>query len=121
MEDRGDAGPNALYAAVQDAMSKATQNPALAGLLSTYQINVPQLDVNVDRDKVKQQDVKLSDVFETLQIYLGSTLRERLQPLRAHLPGHGAGGRAVPLARRGHPHAARRAMPTAQWCRWARC
>jgi len=73
VEDRGDAGPGALYAAVQDAMGKAAKNPALAGLLSTYQINVPQLDVNVDRDKVKQQGVKLSDVFDTLQTYMGST------------------------------------------------
>ena len=39
---------------------------------STYQINVPQLNVNVDREKVKRQGVKLSDVFQTLQVYLGS-------------------------------------------------
>jgi hydrophobe/amphiphile efflux-1 (HAE1) family protein len=73
VEDRGDAGPEALYLAVQDALAKAAKNPALAGLLSTYQINVPQLDVTVDRDKVKQQGVKLSDVFDTLQTYMGST------------------------------------------------
>ena len=73
VEDRGDAGPEALYAAVQDALGKAAKNPTLAGLLSTYQINVPQLDVSVDRDKVKQQGVKLSDVFDTLQTYMGST------------------------------------------------
>ncbi|HEV2702037.1 MAG TPA: multidrug efflux RND transporter permease subunit [Steroidobacteraceae bacterium] len=73
VEDRGDAGPEALYAAVQDALGKAAKNPALAGLLTTYQINVPQLDVSVDRDKVKQQGVKLSDVYDTLQTYMGST------------------------------------------------
>jgi hydrophobe/amphiphile efflux-1 (HAE1) family protein len=73
VEDRGDAGPEALYAAVQDALGKAAKSPQLAGLLSTYQINVPQLNVNVDRDKVKQQGVKLSDVFDTLQTYMGST------------------------------------------------
>ena len=42
------------------------------GVFSTYQINVPQLNVNVDRVKVKRQNVKLSDVFQTLQVYLGS-------------------------------------------------
>ena len=73
VEDRGDAGPEALYAAVQEALAKAAKSPTLAGLLSTYQINVPQLDVSVDRDKVKQQGVKLSDVFDTLQTYMGST------------------------------------------------
>jgi len=72
IEDRADAGPEALYAATQEVVAKAARDPALAGVLSTYQINVPQLDVNVDRTKVKRQGVKLSDVFDTLQTYLGS-------------------------------------------------
>jgi len=72
VEDRADAGPEALYAALQEALGKAQKEPALAGLLSTYQINVPQLNVNIDRVKVKREGVKLSDVFETLQTYLGS-------------------------------------------------
>jgi multidrug efflux pump len=72
VEDRGDLGSDALYAAVQEALKKAYQNPAIAGEFSTYQINVPQLNVNVDREKVKRQNVKLSDVFQTLQVYLGS-------------------------------------------------
>jgi multidrug efflux pump len=72
VEDRGDAGPEALYAAMQEAMGKAQKEPSLAGLLSTYQINVPQLNVDIDRVKVKRQGVKISDVFETLQTYLGS-------------------------------------------------
>ncbi len=72
VEDRGDLGPDALYAAVQETIKKASQNPALAGSFSTYQINVPQLHVDVDRAKVKREGVKLSDVFQTLQVYLGS-------------------------------------------------
>ena len=72
VEDRGDLGSDALYAAVQDALKKAYQTPQLAAAFSTYQINVPQLNVNVDREKVKRQNVKLSDVFQTLQVYLGS-------------------------------------------------
>ncbi|HVY79765.1 MAG TPA: efflux RND transporter permease subunit, partial [Steroidobacteraceae bacterium] len=36
------------------------------------QVNVPQLKVNIDRIKAKQQDVKLSDIFQTMQVYLGS-------------------------------------------------
>jgi len=72
VEDRGDLGEQALYAAINDAVKKANQTPALAGVFSSYQINVPQLKVNIDRTKVKQQNVKLSDVFQTLQVYLGS-------------------------------------------------
>ena len=72
VQDRANHGPEALYAAVQDAIGKAYQDPTLAGVFSSYQINVPQLDVNVDRVKVKRQNVRLSDVFQTLQVYLGS-------------------------------------------------
>jgi hydrophobe/amphiphile efflux-1 (HAE1) family protein len=72
IEDRAERGAEALYAAVQEVIGKAYQDPKLAGVFSSYQINVPQLDVKVDRSKVKRQNVKLSDVFQTLQVYLGS-------------------------------------------------
>jgi hydrophobe/amphiphile efflux-1 (HAE1) family protein len=72
VEDRGEAGPKALYDAVQNALKQGYANPALAGLFSSYQVNVPQLDVNVDRVKVLQDHVNLDDVFQTLQVYLGS-------------------------------------------------
>jgi hydrophobe/amphiphile efflux-1 (HAE1) family protein len=72
VEDRADAGPQALFAALSEALGKANKNPALGGAFSTYQINVPQLDINVDRVKAKRENVRLSDVFETLQVYLGS-------------------------------------------------
>jgi hydrophobe/amphiphile efflux-1 (HAE1) family protein len=72
VEDRADLGEEALYTATQDAIKKAYADPSLAGVFSTYQINVPQLNLNVDRVKAKRQNVKLSDVFQTLQVYLGS-------------------------------------------------
>src|SRR5438874_3633491 len=72
VEDRADAGPQALFAALSEALGKAYQNPALGGAFSTYQINVPQLNVDVDRVKAKRENMRLSDVFETLQVYLGS-------------------------------------------------
>jgi hydrophobe/amphiphile efflux-1 (HAE1) family protein len=72
VEDRADLGPDALYKAVQEALGKAWQDPHLAGVFSSYQINVPQLNVNVDRVKVKRESLKLTDVFQTLQVYLGS-------------------------------------------------
>ncbi|MEJ1962530.1 MAG: multidrug efflux RND transporter permease subunit [Gammaproteobacteria bacterium] len=72
VEDRADQGAEALYKALQDVLEKAYREPSLAGVFTSYQINVPQLDINVDRVKVKRQDVRLSDVFQTLQVYLGS-------------------------------------------------
>ena len=49
IEDRTDQGPEALYKVTQEVIGKAYQNPALAGVFSGYQVNVPQLTVNVDR------------------------------------------------------------------------
>ena len=72
VEDRQNRGAGALYGAVQNALQKAWADPKLAGVFSSYQINVPQLDVDVDRLKVKRQGVKLNDVFQTLQVNLGS-------------------------------------------------
>ncbi|HTT04994.1 MAG TPA: multidrug efflux RND transporter permease subunit [Steroidobacteraceae bacterium] len=72
LEDRTAAGPKALSSALSQVLARANANPAIGGAFSTYQINVPQLNIDVDRVKVKQQNVKLSDVFDTLQVYLGS-------------------------------------------------
>jgi multidrug efflux pump len=41
--------------------------------VSSYQANIPQLEVKIDRVKAKAQGVALSDLFDTLQVYLGST------------------------------------------------
>ena len=72
IEDRQDLGEEALFAATQAAVKQSYMTPSLFGAFSTYQINVPQLDVDVDRTKVKRQNVKMSDLFETLNVYLGS-------------------------------------------------
>lgn len=48
------------------------QTPGMHFPISTYQANVPQLDVQVDRDKAKAQGVSLTDLG-TLQTYLGSS------------------------------------------------
>lgn len=72
IEDRGNLGPDALYQAVQALQMKAWQTPQLAGVFSGYQINVPQLDAKVDRTKAKQLGVPLAEIFNTMQINLGS-------------------------------------------------
>jgi hydrophobe/amphiphile efflux-1 (HAE1) family protein/NodT family efflux transporter outer membrane factor (OMF) lipoprotein len=72
IEDRADLGYDALYQNLQNVIAKGYQNPALSGLFSTFTVNVPQLDADVDRVKAKTQGVPLQNLFETLQIYLGS-------------------------------------------------
>ncbi len=72
IEDRAALGEGELNKALQELMGKAYQTPELAGVFSGFQTSVPQLSVDVDREKVKRQGLQLTDVFQTLQIYLGS-------------------------------------------------
>jgi len=72
LEDRGGLGYEALDSAVKAFMAKASQAPELAGLFTSYQVNVPQLYADLDRTKARQLGVAVTDVFDTMQIYLGS-------------------------------------------------
>lgn len=72
VEDRADLGYDALYKNLHNVINKGYQNPALSGLFSTFTVNTPQLDADVDRVKAKTQGIPLQNLFETLQIYLGS-------------------------------------------------
>ncbi|NKN38804.1 efflux RND transporter permease subunit [Agrobacterium sp. a22-2] len=72
IEDRNGLGYEALDAAVKGFLAKAYATPELVGLFSSYQVNVPQLYADVDRAKARQLNVPLTEIFNTLQIYLGS-------------------------------------------------
>jgi multidrug efflux pump len=72
LEDRAGLGDSTLYAAAQALVGRTYQTPQIAGSFSGFQVNVPQLYADVDRDKVKQLGIPLSDLFQTLRIYLGS-------------------------------------------------
>ena len=72
IEDRAGLGFEALAQAQGQVMAKAMQAPELANMLASFQTNAPQLQVDIDRVKAKSLGVSLTDVFETLQINLGS-------------------------------------------------
>jgi hydrophobe/amphiphile efflux-1 (HAE1) family protein len=72
LEDRAGLGESALNEATQAVIGKAYQTSALAGVFSGYRVNVPQLEVEVDREKVKREGIVLTDLFQTMQAYLGS-------------------------------------------------
>lgn len=72
IEDRAGLGYEALDGVLKAFMTKAMQAPELQGLFSSYQMNVPQLFADVDRTRARQLGVPVANVFETMQIYLGS-------------------------------------------------
>ncbi len=72
VEDRTRLGYGQLQNAVQAFQGAASQAPGLGFPITSYQANVPQLDAEVDRVKAKAQGVPLTELFDTLQTYLGS-------------------------------------------------
>jgi multidrug efflux pump len=73
VQDRSGFGLDTLQGAVANVVDKGNAQPDLVGLFSSFSAEQPQLYVDVDRVKAKKQGVVLTDVFDTLQAYLGST------------------------------------------------
>ena len=72
IEDRSNQGFAALFAALQATIGVAQKDPALMGLYSSFRIQVPQMDINIDREQALIQGIPLDEVFNALQVYLGS-------------------------------------------------
>ena len=72
IEDRVGLGYDELEAAKNAFLARAAQAPEITGLFTSYQVNVPQLYAEIDRTRARQLGVAVTDVFETMQIYLGS-------------------------------------------------
>jgi multidrug efflux pump len=72
VQDRADAGFEALQGAVENVIRAGEAQPGLVGLFSSFRASQPQLYVDIDRTKAKALGVALDDVFATLQVYLGS-------------------------------------------------
>ena len=72
VEDRADHGTKALDEAMRQVLAKARAAPELTGVFTSYNIDAPQLRVTLDRTKANQLGIPVSEVFNTMQVYLGS-------------------------------------------------
>ncbi|QDU78653.1 Efflux pump membrane transporter BepE [Polystyrenella longa] len=72
IQDVNARGGEALQAAVEQLGQAATAQPGIASAFTTTSVNQPQLFLDIDREKAKTLGVSLNDLFETLQINLGS-------------------------------------------------
>jgi multidrug efflux pump len=119
VQDRSGAGPLALQGAVGNVIGKGNSQPGLVGLFSSFSANQPQLYVDVDRVKAKKAGVSLNDVFDTLQVYLGSAMSTTSRCSTA--TGKSTSRRTLatdyaPKTSAGSASATRRAT----WCPWRR-
>jgi multidrug efflux pump subunit AcrB len=71
VEDRGDLGLDVFQGQADVLAEQANRQPGLVGVINTFRSDAPQLYVDVNRSKCKMMGVPLSDVFNTLQYYLG--------------------------------------------------
>ncbi|HUL02072.1 MAG TPA: efflux RND transporter permease subunit [Gemmatimonadales bacterium] len=73
-QNRGTGDPQGTGEAVNALLAKARQNPALAGVSTTFRASSQQLFVDLDRNKAEVLGVPVSDVFETLGAFFGSQI-----------------------------------------------
>jgi hydrophobe/amphiphile efflux-1 (HAE1) family protein len=72
LQDQGDVGLTALEQTAQEMALDANAQTGLSRVYTTFRANVPQLYADIDRTRAKTLNVPLSEVFGTLQAYLGS-------------------------------------------------
>ncbi len=72
VQDRGGNGSAALQGAVGAMMGRANATPGLKQVFSLFENATPQLYLDIDRVKAQMLGINVSDVFSTLQTYLGS-------------------------------------------------
>ena len=72
LQDRTGAGLSALLASAREVIGQANQNPNLQRVFTTFGNNTPQIYLDIDRTKARMLDVPLGNIFNTLQVNLGS-------------------------------------------------
>jgi hydrophobe/amphiphile efflux-1 (HAE1) family protein len=72
VQDRAGRGPKALQDATDSLVSASRERRDLTGVFTTYRASTPILFADIDRVKAQKLNVPLSNLFDTLQVYLGS-------------------------------------------------
>ena len=72
VQDRAGLGYQALEAATWGLAGPANQDPAASSVFTTFNTKTPQLFTDIDRVRAEQLGVSVDDLFETLEVYLGS-------------------------------------------------
>jgi len=72
LEDRADLGPQALAKAANDLVAAANKDPAFGGTFTLFNAGTPSIYADIDRLKAEKVGLTPTDVFSTMQLYLGS-------------------------------------------------
>ncbi len=72
VQDRAGYGYKELQTATDNLIAACAKDPTLSNVFTTYRATTPQLYANVDRVKASMLNVPIGNIFESLQINLGS-------------------------------------------------
>ena len=72
LQDTLHAGPEAMQKAVEALLQEAKTREELGFIFTSYSVSKPRYEVEIDREKLFEMGIRLSDVFDALQVYLGS-------------------------------------------------
>ncbi len=72
LQERLGAEMDRVLAAAHEIMSRARQMPELTGVFTTFSTSSPQVFLEIDRAKARMLDVPIPNIFETLQVNLGT-------------------------------------------------
>ena len=72
IEDRGDLGSKEIEDVANTVVAAGSADPALQGLFTSFRASTPWLYLDIDREKAKLLGVSIAELFNTLQVYLGS-------------------------------------------------
>ncbi len=72
VEDRGNLGLGELQTVADRIVAKGNETPGLAGVFTSLRADTPWLYLDIDRLKAKSMGISLSEVFDALQVYMGS-------------------------------------------------
>jgi hydrophobic/amphiphilic exporter-1 (mainly G- bacteria), HAE1 family len=73
VEDRGSLGLTELQQSTSELVHAGNSHPSLRGLATTFSFHSPQVYLNIDRTRAEALQVLPSNVFETIEDYLGSS------------------------------------------------
>lgn len=73
LQDRGGVGFDELSKVASEVIEDGNAQTGLSGLNTTFRASIPQLFVDIDREQVMRMGIPMDSVFETLQVYLGSS------------------------------------------------
>ena len=119
IEDRGNLGLNELQKVGDRISARANQTRELQGVFNGSRVGTPWLYLDIDRSQCLALGVQVSDIFNTLQYYLGSYLRQQLQRVRPHLAGQCPGRPTFSRSGGRHPGSCRCGTVRDRWSGWA--